>query len=410
MLKSPSCVYLQRITFIVILLNLVIEYFLMYFETRSFIISFQSIINLSFLFYALNRTKNISPSPFTTIIVLISLYTLVLCLFSSSMIDSLNKALKFLVPLFFLIIGYKIVRDEHTIIVFVKQFRIVLFIFIFSMIYYNVFQIGESYYKEGFKIGYMTLNAFYTIIFIWIAILFFQPNKPLLDIILLLISAFIVVIILKRTMIILLLAATFIYFIRHLNTKSIASLVVVAGVGFFVFNQYLSDVFEKSVESRSSRFEEEYSFENEGRIKEIILPFIHMEDNPVMYVFGTGEVFNDRIYHIKYLRKERELHNSYIRLFWSGGILLVLFFLALFWKQASMIIKHIKFYRGHPRKINLLYFTFSILLLRFVNEVSSGITYLSFNMFCYFLIGGVIGYLAHIQRPQDSSKLNQATI
>lgn len=382
-----------------IIINLAIEFFLLAFETRNVIITLQTVLNALALFYLIKKSRFIKTTPFDSIIIIISIFTLAMCLFSSSMVDSFNKTLKFIMPLYFLIIGYKIYPNIESIGRFVERLRIPLLVFVFFIIYFNIFQIGESFYENGFKTGYMTLNAYYTICFAWISILFFKEEKTNLDMFILVLVALIILIILKRTMILLLGISLVVYLFKRANIKHVFILII---TGLFIIplsSVYFGEVIDQSFQSRSSRFQKEYSIENEGRFVENALPFIHMESNPLMYIFGTGEVFNDRDYHIKYIGNDRELHNSFARLFWSGGLFLLISFLILYRKQFKHV-KKLKSYNAMKKINTLLIFTLIFILLRFVNEMSSGLTYISFNMLCYLIVGGVIGCVSRLNNSQ----------
>jgi len=167
------------------------------------------------------------------------------------------------------------------------------------------------------------------------------------------------------------------------------STTVIFILGLTIFQLFFLQSFEQSLEARSSRFSEDYNIEDEGRFQENILPFLHMEDRPLMYLFGTGEIFNDRPYHFKYLRSDRELHNSFVRIFWNGGIVLLVVFLMFYYAQLKLLAKSRKKKRNNVVMRRWLYFGIVFVFLRFVSEFSSGITYTSYNLLCYFLIGGL---------------------
>ena len=137
------------------------------------------------------------------------------------------------------------------------------------------------------------------------------------------------------------------------------------------------------------------------------MPFKHMKDNTLQYFFGTGEVFNDRPFYYRYMGADRELHNSFVRLFWNGGIILLVlfvsFYLALFFKIKSKytIVKRSSIYN------NIFYFTLVLIGLRFISEFSSGLTYISYNSMCYLLIGSAL-YLKSTDRKKK--KVHNITI
>lgn len=382
-------------TLFVVLINFGIEYFILLFDSRNFIIPFQTGLNILFLILTLSRTSRFKTTPFTGIIMFITLYSLIVCFFSSSFIDSLNLTLKFVTPLFFLIIGYHFLRSYDQLQRFIKTMSITLLFFTLTFIYYNAYGIGESLYEGGVITGYMNINAYYLICYVWIAVLFFDQKKKIYQTIILMLVAIITLIILKRTIILLILISLLLYIRKKMSFKKFFSLALILSFGFLIFNLYFSSFFNASLESRESRFEDDYSIENESRFQENILPFLYIQDQYALYLFGTGEPYNDPAYHIKYLKVDRQLHNSFVRLFWNGGALLLFSFLYLVYKQIKILYKHrVEMKRSSNRFFyHVIYFVIIFIVLRFISEFSSGITYISYNMFSYLIIGGLIGIL-----------------
>lgn len=350
-------------------------------------------MNLLFLLFTLSRTYKFPTTPFTKIIAFISIYSIIVCFFSSSIIDSLNLTLKFITPLHFIIIGYHYVRNYKDLERIIRIISVILLIFSVSFLLYNTLNTGESLYEGGVKTGYMNINAYYLICSVWIALLLFYNRKSIYQIILLTLTAIIIFVILKRTIILLIVIAVIVYFQKNLSVRRAISLTSITILGLLLFNIYFSSFFEASFESRESRFEENYSIENESRFRENVLPFIHIDDNYPLYIVGTGEPYNDQKYHLRYLKVDRQLHNSFARLFWNGGIILLFSFLLFVYTQIKLLLKYRKIKRSDPFLSKVIYFMIVFVLLRFISELSSGITYISYNMFSYLIIGGLIGVL-----------------
>jgi hypothetical protein len=301
--------------------------------------------------------------------------------------------LKFVLPLFYLIIGYNIITSYDHFLFLINKLWLILLFFVLNTVYVNIYDVGESFYKEGISVGYMTLNSIYTVFFVLIIFIFFQSKIKINNIVsslLIIFTTIIFILLLKRTFIVLLIAAYFLLLIRKLSFKKIFYASILAAGTIVLINIYFSDVLVTAVEGRSSRFSESYEVTSEGRLTENLLPLKYMGNNPLMYLFGTGEVFNDRPYFIKYIRLDRELHNSFARLFWSGGFMMIFLFLLLYYRQFSMILKSYRLSKSPDNYKFLFYFGLALIFLRFINEFSSGITYVSYNSLLYLLIGGVL--------------------
>lgn len=408
-LQNKESQRIVNFSIIIILFNFGIEYFILLFESRNIIIPIQTGVNTLFLLIVLSRTYKLPTTPFTKLVAFITIYSLIVCLFSSSIIDSINLTLKFVIPLFFIIVGYHYIRSLGQLRRLLKVISIVLLIFILSFIFYNTFNVGESLYEDGVKTGYMNINAYYLICYVWIAALFFDPGKNLYQIILLTLSAIIMFVILKRTIILLIMIALIVYFRKNLNVRRTLSLSIILAIGFLIFNIYFSSFFNASFQSRESRFEENYSLENESRFQENVLPFLYIQDNYPLYLLGTGEPYNDQKYHLKYLKVDRQLHNSFARLFWNGGSILLFTFLYLVYKQLKILNKYRKQMTKNKSVYNIIYFLIVFIILRFISEMSSGITYISYNMFSYLIIGAAIGILNRermLKKKKGKTSLN----
>jgi hypothetical protein len=157
-------------------------------------------------------------------------------------------------------------------------------------------------------------------------------------------------------------------------------------LALFVFQTYFIETFNNQVSSRESRFSEDYEVTEEGRFTENIYALEIMDNIPYSYIWGTGEVFNNIPYLSRYYYHDHELHNSYIRILWNSGVPGLLIFVLFYFVQLKYFLKYSR------KKITTLnsYFIYSLLtivFIRFLNDFSSGITYIAYNSFTYLLIG-----------------------
>ncbi len=392
--KIPTII---KLTFIVIFLNTVIESFLLFTEDRTLIISVQLLLNgiLFYRFFILSRT-NIQKPKLSVLTFTIIIYFIVLSLFSSNMIVTFNYLIKFLIPFFYLLIGYSILNKPDYIGYFIRKSWFFLAYFSIYIIIVNVLGIGESFYKGGIKMGYYSLNGIYVPTFSIIVIIYnLKMIKSKIEryfsILFSITSIIILILLLKRTLVILIFVSFIFYFFKKISLIRILRITLFSILFLVVFSNF-SYLLEDSIASRKGRFDKEYDVTNEGRFVENIKVYALMKDSPLKLLFGTGEVFNDRMFLSKSFDVDREAHNSYIRIFWNGGFVGLLLFLSFYYKQFTEILKN--FYTAKKLNnfylLNLFYFGCIFILLRFFNDFSSGITYLGYNAFSYLLIGSIL--------------------
>jgi hypothetical protein len=387
--------HIVKISFWVIFFNSVIESFLLYFEDRYTIILMQLALNLSFFGYlyfvkfSLKFSKNFLP------IVIIIAHFLVMSIWSSDPIHSYNMLLKFSIPVFFLIIGYSF-STSYLIYFFVNNIWIFLFYFSTYSLISNYFNIGYDLYRGGFIIGYNSLNGLYIPIFSIIIILFFQnqiKNRSIrvISILFSILNVLVYVAILKRTLLLILVLALIFYIFINLSPKVIIRILFLSSLSLVAFFFIFYNDFQNTLESREKYFSEEYEISAEGRVTENFHVFSIMKNDPKKLLFGTGEIFNDRKYlSFSFYERSREIHNSYARIFWNGGLFALFLFLYFYWIQGKMMLNTLAILNKKQKLYReIFWFGFVFILLRALNDLSSGITYLGFNAFCYLIIGNL---------------------
>jgi hypothetical protein len=393
-----------RAAFWVLFANTVIESFLLYFEDRFTIILFQLLLNFGFfLFLYFKKFKVRFSKDFLAPILLIILF-LVMSLFSSDLLLSFNMLLKFSIPFAFLFIGYSL-RTYYFSYFMVNYVWVFLAYFVFYFLIVNYFGIGFEMYIGGVKTGYYSLNGLYVPVFCLIFVLFFYQKilnrkVKIFTFILAVLTIAISFAILKRTLLLILFLGLLALIFYNFNWRFLSRIaLVVLFSGLLFFNYFYSD-FLKSLESRESRFNKEYDITQEGRFTENFHAYRILKKNPEKLIFGSGEVFNDRKFISHTIYDDRELHNSYARIFWNGGFLGLGLFLFFYWVQIKTMYLSLNFFKKKSRNIELLlFFGFILVLLRFISDFSSGITYLGFNAFSYF----IIGYLFNFSKYKTNS-------
>jgi O-antigen ligase len=305
--------------------------------------------------------------------------------------------LKFSIPFLYLIIGYNIIIDELTYKYFVNKSWIFITYFCVYILICNAFSIGEEFYKGGLKIGYYSLNGVYISCF---SILFLLFNYKMIEkktikiivFISIILASIIYLLLLKRTLIVILALGGILFLIQKINLLKVLKYTIILFFAILFISTFFMDSITEKLSSRESRFNKNYSVKNEGRFRENFMIFDMIKDSYFKMIFGTGEVFNDRVYFMNKYKINREAHNSFIRLYWNGGLIGLLLFVSFYFRQLAENFKYFKLSRRIKHKTiqNILFFGLVFISLRFINDFSSGITYISYNSFSYLIIGGIL--------------------
>lgn len=393
-----------RGAFWVLFANTVIESFLLYFEDRFSIILFQLILNLGFFLFLYFKEFRIRFSKNFIAPCLLILLFLVMSILSSDLILSLNMLLKFSIPFAFLFIGYSL-QSFYLINYFINYIWVFMAYYVCYFLVVNYYDIGYEMYIGGVKTGYYSLNGLYIPVFSLIFVSFFysrisKRNLKLLTLVFSLLTIVVSLSILKRTLLLILALGLIAVIIYNFNLKFLIRVSLALLFSGFLFFKFFYSDFQKTFESRESRFNSEYNIWNEGRITENFYVFDLVKESPFKLIFGSGEVFNDRKY-IAYTiyEEDREVHSSYARIFWNGGFLGLVLFLFFYWIQFKTMFISMKFFNDKSKEFKLIfYFGLVLIALRFISDFSSGITYLGFNSFCYLIIGYLFGLSVNQKR------------
>lgn len=393
---STKEIKIVQISFLVIFLNFVVESFLMYFENRLNIFIFQYGINLSFYFYLIIKKFHVRLTKIYLPPILLTLYFLIMSIFSSNLLLSYHMVFKFSIPFVFFFIGYSL-NSLYLFQYLVNRIWIVLGYFVVYFLIVNYFQIGEELYVGGVKVGFFSISGLYLPVFSIVVLMFFYPvinskKNKFFTLVLSILTIAISVAILKRTLLLALFLGLFAYLIFNLNFKvilKISSFLLIVGLFFFYF--FFED-FQKTLKSRESRFNKDYDISQEGRVTENFYVLDILGKDQIKMWFGSREIFNDQKYiSYVYYEDERELHNSFARIFWNGGIFGLVVYLYFYWIQIKLMLASYLKVKGFSSYFKAL-FTFGItfLFLKFLNDFSSGATYLGFNAFCYLILGNIL--------------------
>jgi hypothetical protein len=252
-------------------------------------------------------------------------------------------------------------------------------------------------YVGGVKTGFYSINGLYLPVFSVIYMLFFlqyinSRKTRLLTVIFSIMTVLISLAILKRTLILVLILGLILFLVFNFKARIILSAIFILLVSSILFYIFFYSEFQKTLVSRESRFNKDYDITQEGRITENFYVFDLMKRNPHQIFFGTGEIFNDRKYISRsFYDEDREVHSSFTRIFWNGGLVGLGLFLYFYYTQVMITSNGFLNSKKTSRSLRTLFsFGLTLIILRFLNDFSSGITYLGFNSFCYLLIGNIL--------------------
>ena len=362
---------------------------------KSVIVVIQHLINITFflLFHrSLNFNKIFFLSP--SIIILLFISGLAI-LFSSDIFISLNFFLKFSFAILFIAIGYNF-NSSIIISAILDKGYIILIIFLLNIALSNLLNYGESLYVDSILIGFASINSLYlpmviSLIYLWFRD--FQKEKVLRIITITLTIGVVIVfiILLKRT--ILLWYGIFVvyYLLFHNKRERLFVYFIFITIIWVNVSPILDNAVAASLRARESRFNQDYNVLEEGRFTELNIVLKEMKMEPIQLLFGTGEVFNDNYFLGKYFESgERELHNSYVRIFWNSGLFgLILYFSFFVFHFRIALIEIFNYKKGSFQNIFSVFMLF-LVFSRIINEFSSGNTYISYNCLTYLLIGSLI--------------------
>lgn len=391
-----------RIAFWVLFGNTVIESFLLYFEDRFTVILFQLCLNFGFFLYLFFKKFKLRYSKDFLAPSLLIILFLFMSIFSTDMLLSFNMLLKFSIPVGFIFIGYSL-NSFYLINYLIKYVWVFMAYFVCYFLVVNYYNIGFEMYKGGIKTGFYALNGLYIPIFSVIFISFFyskiyKNNLKILTLIFSLLTIVVSLFILKRTLLLMLILGLIAIVIYNFNLKFFFRVFLLLLFSSFLFFEYFYSDFQKSIESRESRFNSEYKITQEGRFTEYFQIYEIMKVDLSQLILGSKEVFNDRKYISYTIYDDRELHSSYARIFWNGGFLGLGLFLLFYWIQIKVMFNSLNFFKNISKEFKLIfYFGLVFISLRFLSDFSSGITYLGFNAFSYLIIGNLFSLSKNVK-------------
>ncbi|MFC5269485.1 hypothetical protein [Adhaeribacter terreus] len=272
------------------------------------------------------------------IFVALVLYLMLLWVINSGdMLVSTRSFLSVMITLIMIPIG----KHLSSSIDFLKELepynRLLLYTIPIYIVIVNIMGIG-GYYTESFSTGFLITSRMYVVpivVFLSVHYLLSNPNSSLVvklsDLALILINMSILILNTRRTAIGMLLGAIFIYTL--LNPKLIFKMVtfmfiVVGGLilSYPLYEERLSAQLEKR-----DRIQHLDTYQEEGRYLETlyIMDYHERKANVFEMFFGV-KFFDTYSFGAKYFGRERPIHSDINMIFFSTGLIGVLFFALFF--------------------------------------------------------------------------------
>lgn len=218
---------------------------------------------------------------------------------------------------------------------FEKYNRILLILIPAYVIYANIFNIGRSYTLD-FTTGFLETSRMYlTPIILFLAINYIITNKDrgfyikLLDAGLIILNICILIVITRRTSLGMIVGALFVYIL--LNRKYIfqmLGLVFALGAALVLSYPLYEEMLNTQMANRE-RIQDIETYEEEGRYLETIyiIEYHEKSDNVAELLFGV-KLFDTIEFGLKYFGRDRPIHSDINMIFYSTGLVGVVFFSA----------------------------------------------------------------------------------
>lgn len=294
-----------------------------------------------------------------------------------NLLNIVSRFGNFIIAIAFFFVGYAKYNDIRDLMKLNKNLLTASILFVLITFIYSSLKFGEPLYDGGVLYGFRDYTFYYAPLVVLISPIFFlyplkSKNSRFLLFFLIISFIIITVVSLMRTAWLILAMGTFILLVTS-KQKKLRGLIVffvaaIAGLAFFLYSSKLYLV-------RETRFSEDYSIENEGRIMEFQLINEFVLSDTRSKIFGSGNLF-DEVGKYGYEGRERALHGTFSRIIFGSGYLGLALYVIFF---CSILLKLLKL-RKHIKKD------------RFYIQSSVGLAILLTYPFGFFSGSAGIGY------------------
>jgi hypothetical protein len=343
-------------------------------------------------------------------IVYFSIYMIVLVFFASDFLFSSTNVLKVLIVLNMYVVFKTMIKTRYQFIYLLKNYFVVLFVFVLNTLSAQFFKFGVSgYLEDTFYGGIFGVRAAeqMAVILITVPFYFMSLNrfKKYFYMAIIVLAASMIFLFLRRTAIIMLLIALGLYiFYNRTNIKYSFYILTFLVFGTIVFSIFFYDTFEVRYQARQAKQIQWYESESfvsveEGRFQDPINGISRMFDLGLAAVLFGGEIFNSK----EFMDSHRELHNGYAALITGTGLIGIILFYSLMYG----IFKNFKIFENlnsylfntvrsrykevinDQHLIKILFFV----ILAFL--VSGRLHNISVPLIVYIVMGAYVGFMKH---------------
>jgi len=397
MVKRIRIAFLNKILFFLILLNIVFGSFLFEDEKRGSIVLINYLINLLVFIWCYFNIKLYLPK-YSKLFLVLLLYFLIIIPFSSNMFLSFNYYLKVLFSSLFFLFLLSSDVDLSTIRLFVNYSIFILCFGLFYFVLSNLLGFGESIYSKNILRGYTSLNLYYAyvlIILVFPLYFYFYSSKFQKIIGYVFIVSLIVVLFLifRRSNFILLMVGSATYYLLCKQKVKYFLYGIFIVILVIISLREFADVIIENYYARSDRFESIERYQEEGRYLENQYVLDYLLNDPIKLIFGSGELFNSRgKYSNSVGHEDRQIHNDYANLLWSGGILALTIYIVFI---SLILFRFINLKKNTGDKFNILIANIgiSIIITALVSGFMSGITGLAYRSYFYGSVAIFLNFL-----------------
>lgn len=320
-------------------LNMLID-FLNYFEKfDSLATSFRIIFNTTFIFYFCFSNKFQWVFRFRILFFLI-IYWFVLVFFSLDPSYSIVEYMKVSSSLLFFPIGYFLINNKRKFYLFMKVNFYSLFLHVILVSLINYFDFGTNFIKgndvsTSFSLALADSRLFYPS-FMLALIPFGLSNSIIRNrlfwILLAMVNLVLLVFSVKRTTILIVSCYTIISnFFSKKKIQLLYITIVISGFTF-LFYPWIESNFLERLQSRKYFVTGDYEFEEEGRLIELsgVFGTFLKTDRFSSYLFGINSF--DSINQYGALLRDRPIHNDFLYVLFSSGIIGLILYLFFIFK------------------------------------------------------------------------------
>ncbi len=383
---------LNNIVFAIPIINIIVDLTTNYFSPG--ILSpggLRALFLLGFQLYVI--THYYTRERISVYILFYSIYILlIILLFSTDFISSLNLYLKYLISLLMFPIGYIFINQIEKLVHLTKVYYFTLVLIFVNILIANIFKLGGStYLEDSFYFGSAKVNItkyIVQIILVFPILLHFSKTRiHRFYYYLFFIGVLVILIGLKRTAIGALFIGLFIYYILT-PYKLKYSKFLIYGTLFLIlllpiYRNVLTDRFRAREEF--IRIDEEEDLEKEGRYWEFLSVKNAFLNGSTRHILFGSEMFNDRAF----FNTKRMLHMDYSIILNGSGLVGSILYFILFLTITLKVIKYDFYFRN--KAMRLLNSTFwSVLIASLIISISGSIYSIGFRSFLFLLFGAII--------------------